>query len=142
MDRYRGTIALLVFVLLPLFTAPVHGQGLDPASAAALSATLRALTDPAARDHAIAASPGAAEIDRQVRSLAASPQLVQEIYETAAAVFADLAASTGGDVGRMADALERARTDPASLGALLTPETMRRLRDLSSRVPDVKRSSP
>ena len=101
-------MAWLVGMTLVMFCAPpLHGQGLDPASAEALSATLRMLADPASRGQAILGTPGAAEIDRQVQSIAGSSQLAQEIYGIAAAVFADLARSSGGDAARMSDALER-----------------------------------
>ena len=101
-------MAWLVGMTLVMFCAPpLHGQGLDPASAEALSATLRMLADPASRGQAILGTPGAAEIDRQVQSIAGSSQLAQEMYGIAAAVFADLARSSGGDAARMSDALER-----------------------------------
>ena len=91
----RHWAAWLVGMMLVMVCAPpLHGQGLDPASAEALSATLRMLADPPSRGEAIG-TPGAAEIDRQVQSLAGSSQLAQEMYEIAAAVFADLTRSSG-----------------------------------------------
>jgi hypothetical protein len=125
---------MLVMVCAP----PLHGQGLDPASAEALSATLRMLADPPSRGEAIG-TPGAAEIDRQVQSLAGSSQLAQEMYEIAAAVFADLTRSSGGDTVRMSAALERAKSDPAGFAARLSPETLQRLRELSTKIADAKR---
>ena len=132
--------AWLAGITLVMLSAPsLHAQGLDPASAEALSATLRMLADPAARSQAILSTPGAAEIDRQVQSIAGSPQLVEEMYAIAAAVFADLARSSGGDAGRMNEALERAKSDPAGFAAKLSPETLQRLRELSARIPNPKR---
>ena len=125
---------------LVMANAPqLHGQGLDPASAEALSATLRMLADPPSRGEAILGTPGAAEIDRQVQSIAGSSQLAQEMYEIAAAVFADLARSEGGDATRMSGALERAKSDLAGFAARLSPETLERLRELSSKISDAKR---
>ena len=136
----RLWVAWLVGMTLVMFYAPpLHGQGLDPASAEALSTTLRMLADPALRSQAILGTPGAAEIDRQVQSIAGSSQLAQEIYGIAAAVFADLARSSGGDAARMSDALERAKSDPAGFAARLSPETLQRLRELSTRISDAKR---
>ena len=83
-------------------------------------------------------TPGAAEIDRQVQSIAGSSQLAQEIYGIAAAVFADLARSSGGDAARMSDTLERAKSDPAGFAARLSPDTLRRLRELSTKISDAK----
>lgn len=83
-------------------------------------------------------TPGAAEIDRQVQSIAGSSQLAQEIYGIAAAVFADLARSSGGDAARMSDTLERAKSDPAGFAARLSPETLQRLRELSTKISDAK----
>jgi hypothetical protein len=125
--------------LVMFYAPPLHGQGLDPASAEALSATLRMLGDPASRGQAILGTPGAAEIDRQVQSIAGSSHLAQEIYEVAAAVFADLVTSSGGDAARMSDALERGKSDPAGFAARLSPETLQRLRELSTRISDAKR---
>ena len=129
----------ITFVMVNVNVPPLHGQGLDPASAEALSATLRMLADAPSRGEAILGTPGAAEIDRQVQSLAGSSQLAQEMYEIAAAVFADLARSSGGDAARMSDALEQARSDPAGFAARLSPETLQRLRELSTKISDAKR---
>jgi len=138
MNRLRA--AWLVGMTLVMANAPqLHGQGLDPASAEALSATLRMLADPPSRGEAILGTPGAAEIDRQVQSIAGSSHLAQEMYEIAAAVFADLARSAGGDATRMSGALERAKSDPAGFAARLSPETLERLRELSSKISDAKR---
>lgn len=137
MNRRWGWLIGITFVMF--CTPPLHAQGLDPASAGALSATLRMLADPAARSQVILSSPGAAEIDRQVQSIAGSSQLAQEMYAVAAAVFADLVRSAGGDVARMSDALERATSDPAGFAARLSPETLQRLRELSTKIPDAKR---
>ena len=132
--------AWLVGMTLVMVNAPpIHGQGLDPASAEALSTTLRMLADPALRSQAILGTPGAAEIDRQVQSIAGSSQLAQEMYEIAAAVFADLARSSGGDAARMSSALEGAKSDPAGFAARLSPETLQRLRELSTKISDAKR---
>ena len=136
----RHWMAWLVgMTFVVLYAPPLHGQGLDPASAEALSTTLRMLADPASRGQAILGTPGAAEMDRQVQSIAGSSQLAQEIYGIAAAVFADLVTNSGGDAARMSDALERAKSDPASFAARLSPETLQRLRELSTRISDAKR---
>ena len=135
--RWMAWLVGMTFVMLS--APPIHGQGLDPASAEALSATLRMLADPASRSEVILGTPGAAEIDRQVQSLAGSSQLAQEIYGIAAAVFADLARSSGGDAARMSDTLERAKSDPAGFAARLSPETLQRLRELSTKISDAKR---
>ena len=136
----RRWAAWLVGMTMVMVNAPpLHGQALDPASAEALSATLRMLADPPSRGEAILGTPGAAEIDRQVQSLVGSSQLAQEMYEIAAAVFADLARSSGGDAARMSAALERAKSDPAGFAARLSPETLQRLRELSTKISDAKR---
>ena len=135
--HWVGWLVGLTFVMV--CAPPLHGQGLDPASAEALSTTLRMLADPASRSEVILGTPGAAEIDRQVQSIAGSSQLAQEIYGIAAAVFADLARSSGGDAARMTDALERAKSDPAGFAARLSLETLQRLRELSTKISDAKR---
>ena len=71
--------------------------------------------------------------------MAGSPQLAQEVYSLAADAFADLIRSSGGDVEKMSATLERARTDPAAFAAMLSPQTLDRLRALSIKISDTKR---
>ena len=138
-DWTRSTTAALGIVILALFPIASHGQALDQASAAALAATLKMLADPAGRAQAIGASPGAAEADRQVQSLTSSPELVQEMYAVAAAAFEDLVRSAGGDAGRIGETLERSKTDPTALARSLSPDTLRRLRELAAKLPNTAR---
>lgn len=127
---------LVLFFLLLGSAAPLHAQPLDPASQEALAATLGLLGDPALRGPAIAGSPEAAGIDKQIQSLAGSPQLAQQIYELAAEIFNDLTRNSGGDVGKMSRALEEAERDPAGFAARLSPATLRRLRELAVKISD------
>jgi hypothetical protein len=131
-----GVTALL---LLALGAGSLPAQVLDPASAEALAATLRMLADPAARAGVLARDPAAATIDKQVQGMAGSSALAQEVYGIAAEVFADLARSSGGDPRRMNEALERAKSDPAAFAAMLRPETLERLRALSTKISDAPR---
>lgn len=136
----RVAIALLFALsLLALPAPPLPAQTLDPAAAAALATTLRMLADPAARGQILATDPTAAAIDKQVQGLAGSSQLAEEVYGLAAEVFADLARSSGGDPGRLSEALDRAKTDPAGFAAMLRPETLERLRALATKISDAQR---
>ena len=137
--RLLLTAGLTALLLLTLTPAPLHPQALDPTSADALEATLRMLTDPAARGRVIARDPGAAEIDRQVQQVAGSPAVAQEIYGIAAEVFADLARNFDGDPQRMSAALDQAKADPATFAAFLRPETLEHLRALSAKISDAPR---
>ena len=139
MIKRLGTALLAALLLLAPLPAPSVGQTLDPASAEALATTLRLLADPLARGQLIATDPAAATVDRQVQSMAGSAQLAQEIYGLAAEVFADLTRSSGGDPRRLGEALERAKTDPAGFAAMLRPETLERLRALSTKISDAPR---
>src|SRR5262249_32022153 len=118
---------------------PPPPQTLGPASAGALATTLRMLADPAARSQILATDPTAAEVDRQVQGMAGSSALAQEVYGLAADVFADLARSAKGDPRAMSEALDRAKTDPAGFAAVLRPETLEKLRALSSKISDGQR---
>jgi hypothetical protein len=136
----RVAIALfLALSLLALPAPPLPAQTLDPAAAAALATTLRMLADPAVRGQILATDPTAAAIDKQVQGLAGSSQLAEEVYGLAAEVFADLARSSGGDPGRLSEALDRAKTDPAGFAAMLRPETLERLRALATKISDAQR---
>jgi hypothetical protein len=133
----RLALGLVVVLAVTLAgAAPLQAQSLDPASAAALAATLRLLQDPGQRGPAIAGNPQAAAVDKQMQAVLGSPELQQEFYALAADVFAELAQSVGGDVGKMTQALEAGRTDPAGFAATLSPRTLERLRALSSKIAD------
>jgi len=131
--------AVLSFVLVLALAPPLYAQGLDPAAADALARTLRVLTDPAARSLAIGSNAQMVEIDRQVGRLAASPELAQEIYTLATEVLADVVRGAGGDLGKMSEALERGKADPAGFAAMLSPETLARLRALAVKLSDTRR---
>jgi hypothetical protein len=130
-----GIASLLLLVLM---ATAAHSQALDPAAASALAATLRMLADPAQRGQIIATDPAAAAIDKQVQGVAGSA-LAQEVYGLAADVFADLARNSGGDPKRRVDALEQAKSDPAGFAAMLRPETLQKLRELSTKISDTQR---
>jgi hypothetical protein len=106
----------------------------------ALSATLRMLLDPTLRSAALAGSPQGGALDQQVRALTnGSDALTQELFALAADVFQELTQASGGDATKMAQTLDRARTDPASLAAMLSPATQERLRQLSIKISDQRR---
>jgi hypothetical protein len=139
MIRRFATTGVTALLLLALTASPLPAQVLDPAAAEALAATLRMLADPAARAGVLATDPAAAAIDKQVQGMAGSSALAQEVYGIAAEVFADLARNSGGDPRRMNEALERAKSDPAGFAAMLRPETLERLRALSTKISDAPR---
>ena len=130
---FLAGIALAIFLTA---AGPLSAQGLDPASAEALSATLRMLTDPSLRDPAIATNPQAAAVDQQVQALVRSEPLRQEFYALASQIFEELARASGGDVAKMNETLERAKGDPAVFAAILSPATLQRLRALSIKISD------
>lgn len=132
MKRIVGLIGVLV--LTGLSTCPAAAQALDAASAAALAATLQLLQDPAQRNAVIAGNPQAAAVDQQVQAMLANPALQEEFYALTAAIFADLAQSSGGDANRMTQALMAAQTDPAGFVASLSPPTAERLRAFASKI--------
>ncbi len=138
MTRTRYLLPLLVALVLA-GTLAVEAQGLDAASAEALAATLRLLQDPVARDAALAGNPPSAALDRDIQAMTGSPALTQEFYALAAQVFTELTLNSGGDLGRMNQALASGRGDPAGFAAFLSPDTLTRLRDLATRISDRKR---
>jgi len=138
MIKRLATALLAALSLLVLSVTTLSAQTLDPAATEALATTLRMLADPAARGRIVATDPVAAAIDRQVHTMAGSSQLAQEVYRIAAEVFADLARSAGGDMERLGETLERAKSDPAGFAALLRPETLERLRALATKISDAQ----
>ena len=130
-----GIVSLLLLVLM---ATAAHSQALDPAAASAPAAPRRMSADPAQRGQTIATDPAAAAIDKQVQGVAGSA-LAQEVYGLAADVFADLARNSGGDPKRMVDALEQAKSDPAGFAAMLRPETLQKLSELSTKISDTPR---
>jgi hypothetical protein len=135
----RRVLALVALVVALGPGSPASAQPLDATATEALAATLKMLLDPAQRGAVIAGSPQAATIDQHVRSLTGSEALTQEFYALAAEVFQELAVGTGGDVTKMTETLGRAPTDPAAFAALLSPQTLQRLRQLSTKIADQRR---
>lgn len=135
------TILLIGMALAVLLAAPgpLRAQALDPASQEALSATLKMLMDPALRSPEIAKNQEATAIDKQVQSMVGSERLRQEFYALAAQIFQELTSNSGGDVAKMNEALERAKADPAAFAAMLSPQTLQRLRELSIKISDRRR---
>ena len=131
---------VLALVAVILSTAPAHPQApLDPAASQGLSETLRMLLDPTLRQGAIAGNPGAAAADAQMRALVGTGPLQQEFYSLAGDIMNDLTRSSGGDVSKMLQTLERARTEPAAFAASLSPATQQKLRDFAAKVQQQRR---
>jgi hypothetical protein len=119
--------------------ASLAAQPLDPAAGEALSTTLKMLLDPTLRSAAIAGNPQAGAADQQIRSLTGSDALTQELFALAADVFQELTQASGGDATKMAQSLDAARTDPAAFAAMLSPQTLERLGQLSVKISDQRR---
>ncbi|TAJ87077.1 hypothetical protein EPO44_15825 [bacterium] len=102
--------------------------------AAALAEAIRVIQDPALRQGAIVKDPKAVEADRQVRALAGSDKVTQDFYEFAIDIFVDLMQSAGGDMKKINETLDRAKTDPAAFAATLSPRNRERLKELSTKV--------
>ena len=134
MIRILVTAGLLIGL-----AAVAPAQSLDPASQEALDQALRILLDPAARSAEVSRTPQGAAADQQVRALAGSEALSQEVYALAGQMLSELVQSTGGDTQKMLQALDRARTDPAAFAALLSPATQERLRELAVKLSDKPR---
>ena len=113
---------------------PASAQALDPASASALAATLQLLQDPAQRGAMIAGNPQAAAVDRQLQPLLGTRELQEEFYALAAAIFAEVVQGSGGDAGKMAQALAAGQADPAGFVARLSPQTTERLRTVAGKL--------
>ena len=133
--RFVGTAAA---ALLLAQAAPLGAQPLDPTATEALATTLKTLMNPAQRSAAIAGSPEATTIDQQVRSLTGSEALTEEFYALALDVFSDLTQAAGGDITKMSQMLDRGKSDPAGLVAMLSPQTQERLRQFSVKISDQK----
>ena len=133
--RMRSRRAIAILTVITLTLAATLAQSLDATSAEALATTLRLLQDPPARSAAIAGNPQASAVDAQLQALAGSANM-QELYAPAAAIFSELTANSGGDVGKMSQALSRGTNDPAGFAATLSPATLQRLGDLSVKISD------
>lgn len=132
-------LTLSALVLGLAFSSPAAAQRLDEASTEALVATMRTLQDPVLRAAAIAGNPIAGAADQQLRSLAPSEALRQELYEFAAEACDELVRGAGGDAQQAAQALTRGQADPASFAAMLSPRLQTRLRELAVKITDQRR---
>lgn len=113
-------------VLVAGLAASAAAQSMDDTSSKALGDTMRALE----------AGPGpgqpAPKLDPRLGGIAGSPEHMKELYAVASDVFQELAAKYGGDPDRMAQALERGRSDPEGFAAQLSPATRARLKALAA----------
>jgi hypothetical protein len=132
----KSLFVVLTFLTLGVL-APAYAQQGDPGSAA-LAEMLKALTTPSAKGAPLGGA-GSSELDQQVRGLTGSPQLTQEVYSLAGQILAELMQSSGGDMNKLFDTLERAKTDPTGFVAALSPETRDRLRELSDKLAAARR---
>ena len=135
----RPARAILGALIVLAAAGPGAAQPLDSTSQDALNKALQILLDSAARGGEIARDSQGAAVDRQVRALAGSDALTQELYAVAGQVLTELVQAAGGDAQKMLEAVERGRTDPAGFAAMLSPATQRRLRDLSVKISDKPR---
>ncbi|PYO01006.1 MAG: hypothetical protein DMD91_09075 [Candidatus Rokuibacteriota bacterium] len=135
----RLLVITVLLIGLAVTVPPAHAQSLDAASAEALAATLRMLTDPGQRAGAIAGNADARAIDQKIRGLTGSDQLTEELYGLAAQIFDDLGRGQAGDVGKMLGALEQGQQDPAAFAAMLSPATLARLRELATKISDQRK---
>jgi len=135
----RLLVIAVLLIGLAVTVPPAHAQSLDAASAEALAATLRMLTDPGQRAGAIAGNADARAIDQKIRGLTGSDQLTEELYGLAAQIFDDLGRGQAGDVGKMLGALEQGAQDPAAFAAMLSPATLARLRELATKISDQRK---
>jgi hypothetical protein len=135
----RFVVGLVVVALVLASGAPAFAQALDAASSAALDAVLSMLLDPAQRSAAIAGNPQAAAADRQMQEMLRTPEMQQEFYTLAGAIFAELVQRSGGDVGKMGQALDASRSNPAGLIESLSPATREQLRVLAAKIAEQKR---
>ena len=131
--------AAVLGALVVLAAAGATAQPLDSISQDALNKTLQILLDPTARSGELGKNSQGAALDGQVRALAGSDALTQELYAVAGQVLTELAQSSGGDTQKMLRAVEGAKTDPAGFAAMLSPATQQRLRDLSVKISDQRR---
>jgi hypothetical protein len=131
--------AAVLGVLIALAAAGAAAQPLDSISQDALNKTLQILLDPTARSGELGKNSQGAALDAQVRALAGSDALTQELYAVAGQVLTELVQNSGGDTQKMLQAVERAKTDPAGFAAMLSPATQQRLRDLSVKISDQRR---
>jgi hypothetical protein len=132
-------VTLLALVSVLALAGPLGAQPLDPTATEALATTLKTLLDPTQRSAAIANNPQAAPIDQQIRSLTGSEALTQEFYALALDVFSELTQAAGGDITKMSEMLDRGKSDPAGLVAMLSPQTQERLRQFSAKISDQKK---
>ena len=129
-----STITLAALWLAAAVAPSLDAQTLDPQTAKALAEAIRVIQDPALRQTAIAKDPKAVEADRQARALAGSDKTTQDFYEFAIDIFVDLMLSAGGDMKKINETLDRAKSDPAAFAATLSPRNRERLKELSTKV--------
>ena len=126
MLRY-GMSLVLAFVMLPSLG---WSQGLDPATAEALSKAQQLLQDRAQRQQAIGKSADAQKIDGQVQQML-GPQGTEDFYKAAGAVMGDVTRQNGGDAAKMQEALQKAQANPQAFYNSLSPENRKAIEEVA-----------
>ena len=132
-----ASLAEVVFMSLP--TPPIVQAVCLGETGILTGQTLKTLIDPTQRSSAIAGNPQATSIDQQIRSLTGSEALTQDFYALALDIFSELTVAAGGDITKLSEILDRGKTDPAGLVAMLSPQTQERLRQFSVKISDQRR---
>jgi len=123
-----------MILFVALFAVGVRAETDDLATQDAATKTENMLTDPAQRAKLIQKDPNAAKTDSQVQALAGNPENAQKIYQLAGKVLDDLIRETKGDPKKMMEIVEKAKTDPGSFAGKFSPEELRELQDLATKL--------
>lgn len=81
---------------------------------------------------------GNAEASKLFELMGNNPNANQELSNTTASIFADLAAKTGGDPEKLRKLLEEAKKNPEAFANQLSPEQKKAISNLATKIEDNK----
>ena len=124
----------LVTIILLCASALALAGNLDGASEEALRKTLQLLSDPTERQVEIDKDPKAKFAEQQAKSLAGSPDNIEEMYAIASEIFQDLTMKFDGDSSAMVKAMEDAKKSPKAFFEKLGLKTQARISALARKI--------
>lgn len=132
----RKFLTALIFTSACLATVPSFS---DDETDKAISEVQEMMKTPDFADKASKNSPEAPQAANYVKDIAGNAQNEQDIYKLASEVLGNMKGMT---VPQMKEMLEKAKGDPAAFANTWTPEQLKKLRELSERLPASKQTKP
>jgi hypothetical protein len=117
-------------------------SALDAADEEALKKTQELLQNPALRQKTLEKDADAARADQKVRELGVTEENSEEIYSITSDIAATLIREADGDPAKLQEMIQKAIQNPEAFAQSLSPEQIRRIKAVSSKIDKEKTKRP